>query len=153
MTSSEFEHELNVACTAVQLCSILTKRLQKQTISPGGSISKKDLSPVTIGDYASQALLSSSIRTQPGSTHDEFLAEESADELRKNPLLLDKVWELVEEMRPVFANAHPALVAPSSRDEVLDLIDMGGKNNRSNAPRTWVFDPIDGTATFIEGKQ
>ena len=153
MASEDFQHELAVACTAVQLCSILTKRLQKQTISPEGSISKDDFSPVTVGDFAVQALLTAAIHSQPDSFHDEFLAEESADELRNNRPLLNKVWELVEEMRPMFAEAQPALGTPSSPEEVLDLIDMGGKNTRSNAERTWVFDPIDGTATFIEGQQ
>jgi 3'(2'), 5'-bisphosphate nucleotidase len=153
MASEDFTHELRVACTAVQLCSILTQKVQQATLNSENSISKADFSPVTVGDFAVQALLTSAIHGTPAFKGDEFLAEESADELRKNGPLLEKVWELVEEMKPVFNDAKDALVTPVSSEEVMEFIDFGGKNERSDAGRMWVFDPIDGTQTFLRGQQ
>lgn len=145
--------ELQVACTAVQICSILTKRLQKESLSPESSISKADYSPVTVGDFAVQALLTSVIHNEPAFAHDEFLAEESADAVRESRPLLDGVWDLVQQISPTFSETQPPLVVPSTPAEILDLIDLGGKNTRSDASRTWVFDPIDGTQTFLQGRQ
>lgn len=148
---SKFQAELDVACTAVQHCAVLTKRLQQETISQDNQIKKSDFSPVTVGDYAAQALLTSA--THEAFKDDKFLAEESADELRQNDALLESVWQLTQELKPAFSKSSPALATPTSKEEVCDLIDLGGKNEVSNAGRTWVFDPIDGTATFLRGQQ
>jgi 3'(2'), 5'-bisphosphate nucleotidase len=148
---SGLEEELKVACTAVQICSALTKRLQKETLGSDSAISKSDFSPVTIADFAAQALLTSAIHG--AFKEDEFLAEESADELRANDQLLDKVATLVEATKSDYANAEPTLTVPSSAADVMDLIDYGGKNSRSDAPRTWVFDPIDGSSSHGCGLQ
>lgn len=150
---SHLKRELEVACTAVQICAILTKRLQKESLSPESSISKADWSPVTIGDFAVQALLTSVIHNEAAFSQDEFLAEESADALRENGTLLDQVWKLVQQTSLIFSEVRPTLTVPSTPTEVSDLIDLGGKNTRSDAPRTWVFDPIDGTQTFLQGRQ
>ncbi|KAF2720994.1 myo-inositol-1-monophosphatase [Polychaeton citri CBS 116435] len=148
---SQFAGELHIASTAIQHCALLTKSLQKATLSSSDSISKSDFSPVTIGDFAVQALLTSALHAAfPG---DAFLAEESADDLRSNESLCKHVWELVEKAKPWFASSSPALKVPESETELLDLIDLGGKNDRSNDGRTWIFDPIDGTATFMRGQQ
>ncbi len=148
---SLLEEELRVACTAVQLCASLTKRLQKETLSADSSISKSDYSPVTIADYAVQALLTSAL--QHAFKNDKFLAEESADQLRQNRPLLDKVMDLVNEMKPAYDSVNPPLLSPMSSSDVLDLVDQGGKNDRSDSGRTWVIDPIDGTQTFMRGQQ
>lgn len=144
------ERELEIASKAVQLCADLTKQLQRQ-LKEESAISKSDFSPVTIGDFAVQALLTSAIHQE--FPHDTFLAEESAGDLRQNEPLLDQVWNLIEVHRASFAGAKPALRTPESRDEVMDLIDMGGRNETTDRGRTWVFDPIDGTATFMKGQQ
>ncbi|KAK3708298.1 hypothetical protein LTR37_011563 [Vermiconidia calcicola] len=152
------ERELEVASIAVQYCAHLTNQLQQQTLSPESSVKKWDHSPVTIGDFAVQALLTTAIRSE--FKDDRFLAEESADELRENAALLDQVWELVETFRASFPSNH----VPSSKADLLDAIDQGGKGDTSNEGRTWIFDPIvpqlmrplestDGTATFMRGQQ
>lgn len=147
----QYQQELDVACLAVQHCAVLTKELQKATLSQESKISKSDFSPVTIGDFASQALLTSACHG--AFKDDKFLAEESADDLRQNGILLNKVWELVESVKPAFAASTPSLATPKSKEELLDLIDSGGKTEHSNGDRTWVYDPIDGTATFLKGQQ
>lgn len=148
---SRLQKELDVACTAVQHCAVLTQRLQRETLSQDSQVSKSDFSPVSTGDFASQALLTSA--THGGFPGDKFLAEESADELRQNAGLLQQVWNLVQELKPAFESGNIALSTPSSKEEVCDFIDYGGKNEQSDQGRLWVFDPIDGTATFLRGQQ
>ena len=142
--------ELDIASKAVQLCASLTNRLQRQ-LKDENAVKKSDFSPVTIGDFAVQALLIAALHGAFPS--DVFLAEESADELRSNGALLDQVWELVESVRSSFAQCQPVLRTPASKEEVLDLIDKGGKGSETSSGRAWVLDPIDGTATFMTGQQ
>lgn len=147
--ANTFESELRLACTAVQLCAILASRVQKESLSSNSTVKKWDYSPVTVCDFAVQALLTSATR---GAFHDDaFLAEEGADELRRNEPLLQQVWDLVESVRSDFSNAQ--LATPASKADLPDLIDAGGKNDESDGSRTWVFDPIDGTVTFLRGQQ
>lgn len=148
--AKNLEHELDIASKSVQLCADLTKQLQRQ-LREESTVSKSDYSPVTIGDFAVQALLTAAIHHEFPS--DTFLAEESADELRQNEPLLDQVWQLLQVHRSSFTEASPSLRAPESKAELMDLIDMGGRNDKTNIGRTWVFDPIDGTATFMKGQQ
>ncbi|KAI5362813.1 Putative inositol monophosphatase [Septoria linicola] len=148
---SQLQAELDVACAAVQHCAVLTKRLQRETLSQDSQIAKSDFSPVTVGDFASQALLTSAVHAVFPS--DNFLAEESADDLRQNEALLDKVWELSEDCKSAFEANTPSLATPASKDKLLECLDWGGKRERSDEGRTWVFDPIDGTATFLKGQQ
>lgn len=46
--SSRLQRELTVASKAVQLCAQLTRRVQKDTLSPENTVQKFDYSPVTI---------------------------------------------------------------------------------------------------------
>ncbi|EME40876.1 hypothetical protein DOTSEDRAFT_178119 [Dothistroma septosporum NZE10] len=147
--SSKFQQELDVACKAVQHVAVLTQRLQRETISQDGQVKKSDFSPVTIGDFASQALLTSACHG--AFPDDKYLAEESADDLKKDDPLLSQVWHLTEDLKPAFEKS--SLRTPASKQEICDLIDWGGKQQRSDDGRTWVFDPIDGTATFLKGQQ
>ncbi|KXS93502.1 hypothetical protein AC578_5472 [Pseudocercospora eumusae] len=146
---SRLQKELDVACAAVQHCAVLTKEIQKKTVGQHGQIAKSDFSPVTVGDFASQALLTAAIHGV--FKDDKFLGEESADQLRENPQLLEQIWQLCEKARPAFSASN--LATPVSKGQLLDFIDFGGKNESSSNGRTWVFDPIDGTATFLKGQQ
>lgn len=149
--AGDYARELDVISRAAQLCAVLTDRLQKASLNADNSIQKSDFSPVTIGDFAAQALLTSAVHGV--FPDDKFLAEESADDLRQNAALLEQVWQLIEGHRESFHASSPPLKTPASKDEVLRLLDAGGKNQVSNTGRLWVFDPIDGTATFIRGQQ
>lgn len=147
--ANELHRELEVACKAVQLCAALTDRVQKLSLSSNTTVQKFDRSPVTACDFAVQALLTSAVRG--AFETDTFLAEEGADELRQDADLLARVWDLVQSVRSSFEDAR---LRPGQSEEALpDLIDLGGKNQRSDGGRTWVFDPIDGTVTFLEGQQ
>ncbi|KAF2752811.1 myo-inositol-1-monophosphatase [Pseudovirgaria hyperparasitica] len=143
-----YSKELTIACLAVQRAAILTRDLL--SIVDKGALEKADLSPVTVGDFATQALLISALHYNFPSDH--FVGEESADELRKKPALLKRVWELVRNTHLDDAD-EVFLPHPSSLDDMLRLIDLGGAGQGGREGRTWVLDPIDGTATFIQGQQ
>lgn len=107
---------------------------------------KDDLSPVTVADFAIQAVLARTLGNAfPG---DGFVGEESADELRRNPRLLTRVLDIVAQC------AGPSLFRDA--EDLCDLIDScttTTTSSSSSPARTWVFDPIDGTKTFIRGEQ
>ena len=148
MTAS-FERERAVAEAAVLRAARLTKKIQSQV----SAVSKADATPVTVADFAAQALLISALRAAfPG---DGFLGEEDSSALRSDAQLRDKVYELVVSSA---ATADPdeaaaALASPSSAEDMLDMIDLGGAGQGGPTGRFWVMDPIDGTATFLKGQQ
>lgn len=132
---------------AVQRAAILTKRVMKSV----SGVTKADASPVTAADFAAQALMISALhQTFP---NDRFLGEESADALRKDDALRKQVWELVSTTHLDDAESEALLATPQSEEEMLQCIDFGGKGTGGPSGRIWVMDPIDGTATFLEGKQ
>ncbi|RAK95132.1 myo-inositol transporter [Aspergillus ibericus CBS 121593] len=149
MALSTFNKELQVACLAVQRASIVTKTMLTEVDK--GSTEKADASPVTIADFASQAILISAIRHNFPA--DKFVAEESASALRSDPVLADRVWQLVSTTKLHDTESEEVVVAPSSLEEMLSVIDIGGEGEGSGHARTWFLDPIDGTAAFIRGRQ
>lgn len=171
MSSQPFAAELSLALSAVHNASILTKSVLRSLKNHVSAETKADDSPVTIADFAAQALLISAIHAVY--PDDAFLGEESADALRDNAPLADRVWELVLQAKALHAarsqssatqgerekqnasNAPAAqtLVFPDSKEEMFELIDRGGKGTQTGRGRVWVMDPVDGTATFMQGQQ
>ncbi|RDH35620.1 and other transporter-domain-containing protein [Aspergillus welwitschiae] len=149
MAHSPFARELQVACLAVQRASIVTKTMLAE--ADKGSTDKADASPVTIADFASQAILISAIRHNFPS--DKFVGEESASALRNDPALADRVWQLVSTTQLHDTESEEIVAAPSSLEEMLSIIDLGGNGEGAGHTRTWILDPIDGTASFIQGRQ
>ncbi|RAH51825.1 hypothetical protein BO85DRAFT_473117 [Aspergillus piperis CBS 112811] len=149
MAHSPFARELQVACLAVQRASIVTKTMLAE--ADKGSTDKADASPVTIADFASQAILISAIRHNFPS--DKFVGEESASALRNDPALADRVWQLVSKTQLHDTESEEIVAAPSSLEEMLSIIDLGGNGEGARHTRTWIMDPIDGTASFIQGRQ
>ncbi|KAI5926461.1 hypothetical protein F4810DRAFT_725116 [Camillea tinctor] len=138
---SPYARELHVAIGAVQAAA----RISQSVISADdkGVVEKADLSPVTVADFAIQALLTSTIHAAFPS--DRFVGEESAAALRANPALLDRVWGLLQEHRD-----SPSCHIPDSPEQMCEMIDWCGSGAPdAAAPRVWVFDPIDGTKTFV----
>lgn len=143
MASLPFSQERQLAELAVLRASVLTKKVLAQV----AGIAKADASPVTIADFAAQALLISAIRSVFPS--DGFVGEEDAGALRSDAGLRSAVWELVSSTQ---LEDH-GLASPASAEEMMDLIDLGGRGQGGRSGRFWAMDPIDGTASFIEGKQ
>ncbi|KEF59971.1 3'(2'),5'-bisphosphate nucleotidase [Exophiala aquamarina CBS 119918] len=148
-----YAEELEAALRAVHLASHATKSLLPS--QDKGSTWKSDHSPVTVADYASQALLIATVAHS--FPNDHFLGEESAAELRRSPLLAEQVWDLVSET--LRQSPHPeaaALLRDELKgvDDVFRYIDMGGEGmGGPDSGRLWVLDPLDGTAAFLKGTQ
>jgi 3'(2'), 5'-bisphosphate nucleotidase len=163
MSSQPYAAELALALRAVHNASILTKSVLHSLKNHVSAETKADDSPVTIADFAAQALLISAIHAVY--PNDSFLGEESADALRSNNALADRVWDLVVRAKALHAEASEKgdvqgnaaqtskLVFPESKEDMFTLIDFGGKGASTSSGRVWVMDPVDGTATFMQGQQ
>jgi len=149
MTPTPFSRERLLAELAVQRASILTKKALS-TVNKG-ELSKTDSSPVTIADFAAQALLISAIHHAFPS--DGFVGEEDADALRKDATLRQRVWELVSSTHLDDEESEAMLASPASIEEMFDAIDLGGQGIGGRKGRVWMLDPVDGTATFLRGEQ
>lgn len=154
---SPYRQELLLAFAAIQASATITQSVlaaHQQT----NLIEKDDLSPVTVADFAVQAVLTSVLAS--AYPNDTFVGEESASELRNTSALLEIVWKYVSDLQNSQSH-HEAgskphsqdtkLVLPKSKEELCDLIDRCG-SGKPKTGRTWVFDPIDGTKTFIRGE-
>ncbi|MCA9029198.1 MAG: 3'(2'),5'-bisphosphate nucleotidase [Planctomycetaceae bacterium] len=136
--SDSFSKEHRVAIEAVARAARVCQRVQSQ-IQPE-TLEKKDRSPVTIADYASQAIVCHWIRESFPA--DPVLAEEDAIALRdgESSQFLDRI---VEELVAGGLEATPELA--------VEWIDLGGHDG--SASRFWTLDPIDGTKGFLRKEQ
>ena len=135
-------------CEAVQLCSKLTSKTQKM-LESSDQVSKLDDSPVTVADYAAQAVVSYVLEQKYPDV--ALLAEEDAKALRggseETRGLLEKITEITNEC--IFGDDVSVYL---SREEVARLIDRGNHEGGSEST-FFVLDPIDGTKGFINQRQ
>ncbi len=132
-----FEKELSVGLQSVQLAARVCQTVQKQITRE--KLDKKDKSPVTIADFASQAVICRALAAAFPS--DVVVGEEDSSEL-KTPENAGFLEQVVTELAKVGING--------SSDEVCQWIDRGaGQGDR----RFWTLDPIDGTKGFLRGEQ
>jgi 3'(2'), 5'-bisphosphate nucleotidase len=104
---------------------------------------KDDRSPVTIADWASQAVVVLALRDALGP--EVVIGEEDARALRlpAQAALREHVLRAVRWVRP-----------KASMDDVLDAIDWAGPGGgEESAASFWTLDPIDGTKGFLRGEQ
>ncbi|KAK3392540.1 hypothetical protein B0T20DRAFT_58222 [Sordaria brevicollis] len=166
---SPYSTELSIAIPAIQLAARISKHVLASANK--GTIEKaEDLSPVTVADFAIQAYLTKVLSSSFPA--DSFVGEESAAALRANPELLQRVYDVIHECIDEVSSSATgddenesriSIVnvvkrgAPESKEQVCELVDRcgdGGKDGLSaDSGRTWVFDPIDGTKTFVRGEQ
>ncbi len=142
-----FERELEVAMQAVARACRVCRSVQADLVT-AATIQKKDKSPVTVADFASQAVICHALSSAfPG---DPVVGEEDAKELRSN--------EGADARGKVVRHVNTVMGEPLSEDAVLAAIDRGGfdpqaaTSDRSRA-RYWTLDPIDGTKGFLRGEQ
>ncbi|KAI1497531.1 hypothetical protein F5X99DRAFT_361999 [Biscogniauxia marginata] len=148
---SPYIREIQVAIGAIQAAA----RISQSVISAEdkGVVEKDDLSPVTVADFAIQALLTCTVHH--AFPADRFVGEESAAELRDNPALLDRVWGLLQRVREDHGDAASLCEIPASPEQMCEMIDWCGSGEpggAAQAARVWVFDPIDGTKTFVQSE-
>lgn len=143
---SSYRHELEVAIVVVQTAALISREVlaaAQADATPGTfDLIKDDLSPVTVADFAIQALLTRTLYN--AFPNDGFIGEESADELRQNPKLASIVLAILAQCAgdTLFRDA----------DDLCDVIDSCA-TLMPGPGRIWVFDPIDGTKTFIRREQ
>ncbi len=131
----ESEKQIAIAATtaAAQLCEQV-----RQNRSPD-AIQKQDCSPVTVADYAAQAVICHAIAT--AFTEDAIVGEENTKLLRQ-PEMADRLAQVTHYVKTLIPTATP--------EQVADWIDRG---SGQVGPRYWTLDPIDGTKGFLRGDQ
>ncbi len=136
--SAGYLTELETALQAVRQAASVCRSVQSSITAE--SLEKKDKSPVTVADYASQALICRTL--QWAFPDDPVIGEEGADELR-TPAGAAFLSRICEECA--------AVGVPVTGDEVCGWIDRG--NLQEYRPRFWTLDPIDGTKGFLRKDQ
>ena len=134
-----YERELSAGLEAVRAAARICRSVAQRLVT-ADTLEKKDQSPVTVADFASQAVVCQRLeRAFPG---DPVVGEEDASELRHGatPLRAAVVRAVAAEV-----GGDPG-VAP-----VLSWIDRGRAH--ADGGRYWTLDPIDGTKGFLRGEQ
>jgi len=114
---------------------------------PFGTLAKGDASPVTIADFAIQALVAARLERVLGSRAFHLVGEESATVLREpdRNATRDAVVDAVQFVDPDL-----------SAEDVLRAIDLGAEGapaGEREGRGLWTIDPIDGTKGFLRGGQ
>ena len=132
-----YNPEARFAIESIRQASYLVRQVQAELVSV--TLSKSDLSPVTVGDYAAQALIG--FLLEKAFPEDVLVAEEDSTVLGGpgQEHLLDLVTGYVGRF-----------VSGAQPQQVCDWIDHG-KSGLSR--RFWVLDPIDGTKGYLRGDQ
>lgn len=129
--------EVKFAIEAVRKAAHLVKTVQTETAAD--ALTKGDKSPVTVADFASQALVSRMLMSQfPDAV---LVGEEASDALRE-----EGAKHLLEAVTSYTARFVPECTP----DTVCEWIDRGAADATN---RFWTLDPIDGTKGFIRGDQ
>ncbi|MEM8779484.1 MAG: 3'(2'),5'-bisphosphate nucleotidase [Cyanobacteria bacterium P01_G01_bin.49] len=132
-----YTKEKQVALAAVSAAAELCQRVQKENAAQ--TLNKADTSPVTVADFAAQAVICQNLTD--AFPDDPVIGEEDASML-DHPDLLSVKTQIINQVRQVLPYATP--------ENVIDWINHG---NGTVAPRYWTLDPIDGTKGFIRGDQ
>lgn len=129
----------DAAVRAVSSASLVCRFVQRQ-LETIRTITKDDRSPVTVADFAAQAVVGKMLRESLGDVR--LVAEEASAFLRDvaHGPHVDAALAAARE-------AWPGV----TRDELLDAIDIGSGD--PHADGYWTLDPIDGTKGFIRGQQ
>lgn len=133
--------EQQQAITAVR-CAAGVCRSVQQGLVTAQTLEKKDRSPVTVADFASQAIVCALLSQK--FLDDPIVGEEDARVLRQSDQrrIRDAVVEHVSAQI-----GHRV-----STDQVMDWIDRGGATGQGPS-RFWTLDPIDGTKGFLRRQQ
>lgn len=129
--------EIVCAVAAVREASLLARAVQQELVTP--ALVKDDRSPVTVGDFAVQAVIARRLAEGlPGVT---LIGEESAAalQLEEGIETLDQVTQFVRRN-----------VVDATPEEVCGLIDRGSGEPPAEF---WTLDPIDGTKGFLRRDQ
>ena len=134
-----YEAELQWAIDAVRRASRICRNVQQMITAD--VLAKKDRSPVTVADFASQAAIC--LHLQENAPDDPIVGEEDSSELQQpeNASFLDRIGCELEQ----------AGIQHAGHKDICRWIDRG--NAAGGADRFWTLDPIDGTKGFLRGEQ
>jgi 3'(2'), 5'-bisphosphate nucleotidase len=131
------EKEAEFAVNAVTVAAKLCRQIQQEMVVP--AVSKEDQSPVTVADFASQAVVARMM--MEAFSEFSLVAEEDSSVLRTEGQ--EKALEAVTKYAK-------SIFPESSSTSVCTWIDQGlGEVGESY----WTLDPIDGTKGFLRGDQ
>ena len=129
--------QVDFTVAAVREAALLVQEIQRELVSP--AITKEDRSPVTVADFAAQAVIAK--RLADRFPEEVLIGEESSSALQTESgrVLLPAVTKFVQRC---FPEATDTLV--------LEWIDRG----TGDPPQSfWTLDPVDGTKGFLRGDQ
>jgi len=129
--------KVRFAIAAVAEASDLVRRVQRELVVD--ALSKDDKSPVTVADFAAQALIGK--RLEETFPEMGFVGEESSEALQSGDGL-----KTLEQITGILQSYLPGATA----DEVCQWIDRGAGEPTENF---WTLDPVDGTKGFLRGDQ
>ena len=138
--ANERDRQLDAAVAAVRAAAAMCARAQGRLVG-GDTLTKGDDSPVTVADFAAQAVVSALLTEQLGAV--DLVGEEDATDLAddRQATLRAGVVDLV----------NGQLDRDADEATVLDWIRIGSADGSSD--RYWTLDPIDGTKGFLRGDQ
>jgi len=155
--SERYQTEMAAAIAAVKRACAVCRAVQADLVT-AATLEKRDKSPVTVADFASQAVICHALAE--AFPDDPVVGEEGAAELRGD--------DAAALRGKVVDHVNGALQRDLAPEAVLDLIDRGGFDPRNNDSRNddsgkdaaqsfrgryWTLDPIDGTKGFLRGEQ
>ena len=139
MNESQFHsRRLEPALLAVQRATAICLNVQANR-KDDDAIDKQDRSPVTVADFAVQALVISELDRFDSESN--VVGEEDASVLRADDNLRARVTRFVRSVRPEM-----------TEEAVCTAIDRGGHAGGPRG-RFWTLDPIDGTKGFLRREQ
>jgi len=138
--SDSRQSELHAAVDAVRCAARVCQAVQQHLVS-AQTIAKKDKSPVTVADFASQAIVCQIL--EGAFPSDAVVGEENAAALREP--------DQATVRASVVEHVSRGLSRKCDESQVLTWIDRGAA--RGEGDRYWTVDPIDGTKGFLRGEQ
>ena len=132
--------EAEAARAAVDAASALCRDFQPSLLD-ADTVAKDDESPVTVADFAVQAVVSHVLSSALGDVR--MIGEESVDDLRRP--------EFVSLSRRVVELVRRHVGASMSERDVFDSLALCSHDVPGG--RYWALDPIDGTKGFLRGDQ
>jgi len=129
--------KVRFAVKAVREAAQLVRRVQSEMA--GEALAKGDKSPVTVADFAAQAVIAK--RLEETYPQMGFVGEESSEKLRiaEGQATLEQITKFVRSCIP-----------EATTEDVCEWIDRGAGDPTDNF---WTLDPVDGTKGFLRGDQ
>ncbi len=141
---SAHQDMFDAAREAVAIAALVTRHVQ-QRLESYRSMLKPDDSPVSVADFAAQAVIAHELHHRLGPI--AMVGEESAAELQA--MLRAGDSEVPNQVLAAVRTVWPE----ATIDTMLEAIDIGADEPPADGAPFWTLDPIDGTKGFLRGQQ